>query len=239
MVKNKIIIANMKMNLTLTEIKKYIEKMKDYHKDFIICPSYLYASYFIDAGYNVGVQNISEYGLGPYTGEISINQIISMNMKYVIIGHSERRELFSETDEMISHKLRKTISNKVSAILCVGETIDDKNNNQVKAKIRSQLLSALDNIDTNFADNLIIAYEPVWSIGTGNLPTIQEITDIIDYIKQLINAEYGFIPKVLYGGSTNDKNIEQLNTINNIDGFLIGGSCLIPEKFVKIIETVC
>ncbi len=238
MEKRKIIIGNMKMNLTLNEIRKYIDKTVNHNKEFIICPSSLYAPYFVDAGFNVGIQNISEHGLGSYTGEISVNQILSMGIQYVIIGHSERRELFNETDEIINHKLRKTISNNLTAILCVGETLNDKIQRLTQTKIRTQLLSALKDIDSNYVHNIIIAYEPVWAIGTGNLPTKQEIMDMVDYIKQLINTKYGFIPKVLYGGSTNEKNIEEINTIKGVDGFLIGGSCLIPEKFVKIIETV-
>ena len=238
MVKKKIIIGNTKMNLTLDEIKNYIRKMENYNKDFIICPSSLYAAYFLDAGFNVGIQNVSEYGLGPYTGEISVNQVLSMNIQYVILGHSERRELFGETDHIINRKLRKIVSNNLKAILCVGETIDEKHHQLAHSKISEQILSALKDIDTNYINNIIIAYEPVWSIGTGEIPTKQEIIDMVAYIKQLINAKYGFIPKVLYGGSTNEKNIEDLNTINSVDGFLIGGSCLIPEKFVKIIETI-
>lgn len=238
MVKKKIIIGNMKMNLTLDEIKDYIEKMKNYTKEFIICLSSLYAPYFVDANFNVGIQNVSEHGLGSYTGEISVNQVVSMNIQYVLLGHSERRCLFGETNDMINKKLRKIISNNLNAILCVGETIDEKHNQLAQAKITNQILSALEDIDTDYIDNIIIAYEPVWSIGTGEIPTKQEIIDMVTYIKQLINTKYGFIPKVLYGGSTNEKNIADLNTIDCVDGFLIGGSCLIPEKFVKIIETI-
>ena len=233
----KILIGNMKMNLTLPEVKEYIEKMKSYN-NYVVCPSSIYIPYFIEEGIEVGVQNISEYGQGAYTGEISVTQANSMNIKYSLIGHSERRNKFNETDEIINNKLRKAVSNNIISILCIGETLEEKENNLTKDIIKKQLINDLNEVDKFYFNNIIIAYEPVWAIGTGVVPSIEDIEEIINFIKEYINTNYGFIPKVLYGGSINENNIYNLNKINNLDGFLVGGACLVPEKFIKIIETI-
>ena len=225
------------MNLTLPEIKEYIYEMKNYN-NYIICPSSLYIPYFIEKGIEVGIQNISEYGQGAYTGEISVTQASSMNIKYSLIGHSERRIKYNETDEIVNNKLRKAVSNNIISILCIGETLEEKNNNLTKDIIKKQLISALKEVDNYYFNNIIVAYEPVWAIGTGIVPSIEDIDEIIIFIKEFINTNYCFNPKVLYGGSINENNINNLNKINSLDGFLVGGACLVPEQFKKIIETI-
>lgn len=234
---SKLLIGNMKMNLTYPEIMEYIEQMKNYN-NFIICPSSLYIPYFIENGFEVGVQNISEYGQGAYTGEISVTQANSMNIKYSLIGHSERRIKFNENDKIINNKLRKTVSNNLNAILCIGETFEEKEQLLTKEVLKKQIINDLDEVDEFYLKNIIIAYEPVWAIGTGKVPSLEDIKEIIEYIKEVVNKTYGFNPKVLYGGSINENNINDLKTIDIVDGFLVGGACLVPEKFIKIIETI-
>lgn len=231
----KLVVGNMKMNLTLYEVENYITEMNDY-KDCVICPSSVFCSFFEQKGYTVGLQNISEYDNGAYTGEISTAQANSLNIKYAIVGHSERREYFKETDEAINKKVVKALNDNLKVILCVGETLSEREENKTKDKIKNQLLKDLKDIDKN-SQNLIVAYEPIWAIGTGKIPTNEQIIDVVSFIKSTLNEEFNLNPKVLYGGSTNEKNITELNTINLIDGFLVGGACLIPEKFKKIIET--
>lgn len=233
----KIIIGNMKMNLTLNLVNDYITKMKKYD-NVIICPSSIYIPYFIEAGYKVGIQDISEYGNGAHTGEISISQAQSIGIEYVIVGHSERRINFHETDDVVREKLKKVVSNNMCAILCVGETLSEKNTNVEKDKIKYQLSLDLHNIEKEYYKNIIIGYEPIWAIGTGKIPKYEEIEDMINFIKETISSEFGFVPPVLYGGSVDDKNIEQLKEIKNIDGFLVGGICLFPNKFINLIEAV-
>jgi len=237
MEKSKLLIGNMKMNLTYPEVIEYIEQMKNY-KNYIICPSSLYIPYFIENGFKVGVQNISEYGQGAYTGEISVTQANSMNIKYSLIGHSERRIKFNENDSVINNKLRKTVSNNLNAILCIGETFEEKKQLLTKDVLKKQIINDLNEVDEFYLKNIIIAYEPVWAIGTGKVPSLEDIKEIIKYIKEVVNETYGFIPKVLYGGSINENNINDLNTIDIVDGFLVGGACLVPDKFIKIIETI-
>ena len=234
---SKILIGNMKMNLTYPEIMEYIEQMKKYN-NFIICPSSLYIPYFIENGFTVGMQNISQYGQGAYTGEISVTQANSLNIKYSLVGHSERRIKFDETDEVINNKLRKAVSNDIIAVLCIGETIEEKEQLLTKEVLKKQIINDLNEVDEFYLKNIIIAYEPVWAIGTGKVPSIEEIKEIIEYIKKFVNEKFGFIPKVLYGGSINEKNIYDLKTIDIVDGFLVGGACLVPEKFIRIIETI-
>lgn len=234
---NKIIVCNMKMNLTFDSIEKYIEIMKQ-NKNFIICPSSLYIPYFIDSGFDVGIQNISEYGLGTYTGEISVNQATSMGVKYAIIGHSDRRDYFHESDDVVNRKLRKSVSNNLISILCIGESLEEKMLGKTREKVKKQLLDDLEGVDSYYYKNVMIAYEPVWAIGTGKIPSKEEISDVVSYIKRTVNNNFGFIPPVIYGGSINDDNIDDLNTIDVVDGFLVGSACLKPEKLKKIIETV-
>ncbi len=234
---NKLVVGNMKMNLTVDEINDYIYKLEQ-HKNFIICPSSIYIPYFIKEGFNVGLQNISEYGMGAYTGEISVNQATSMGVKYTLVGHSERREYFKEDDDVINRKLRKSVSNNLISILCIGETLEEKEAGKTLETIKRQLEEDLRDIDSEYYENIIIAYEPIWAIGTGKVPTNEEIDATVTFIKETIKSAFNFEPKVLYGGSTNDKNIVELNKINVVDGFLVGGACLIPDKIIKIIETV-
>ncbi len=234
MANKKLIVGNMKMNLTLDEVKSYIEDMVD-DKDCVICPSYLYLPYFIEAGYTVGTQSIAKYEDGAYTGEISAHQAKSLGVTYTIIGHSERREYLNEDDSIVRAKINLALSNQLKVILCVGETLEERETSKTKDKIKHQLLEDLDGV-TFTNENLIIAYEPIWAIGTGKVPTNEEIDDVVTYIKDIVKDNYQVEPMVLYGGSTNDKNIEQLSTISSVDGFLVGGACLVPEKFIKIIR---
>lgn len=237
MEKNKIIIGNMKMNLTYDMIKDYIDKLKGYN-NFIICPSSLYLPYFIDNNFNVGIQNISEHGMGAYTGEISVIQAKSIGVKYAIIGHSDRRDKYNESDEIINKKMRKAVSNDLISILCVGETLSERISGNAQEKIKKQLVDDLRDIDCEYYKNILVAYEPIWSIGTGKIPSNEEIEEMIMFIKRVISHKFNFTPLVLYGGSTNEENIGQLKLINNVDGFLIGGASLIPDKIIKVIETV-
>ena len=234
---NKLVVGNMKMNLSYDEVEEYIDRMQGY-QDCIICPSYIYVPYFIDSGFTTGVQDVASYDNGAYTGEVSAKQLASLGVKYTIIGHSERRELFNDTDALIKEKIIKALTNNLKVILCVGETLTERENNQAKKKIADQLLTDLKDIDNINDDNLIIAYEPIWAIGTGKVPSNDDIDEIISYIKELTNKEYHINPKVLYGGSTNDANIKELAQIKSVDGFLVGGACLVPDKFIKIIEAV-
>lgn len=227
------IFANMKMNLTLDEIKNYINDTSSFKKDFVVIPTSIYIPYFIDNNYIVGIQDISKYDNGAYTSNVSAKQVKSMGIDYTLIGHSERRNVFNETLEDVNLKVKKGLENNLKIVLCIGEKLEQKDN--YKEILEEQILTAFEGVDK--IDNIIIAYEPVWSIGTGLTPTNEEIETITNYIKSVVNKKYNKDIDVLYGGSVNEKNIESLNTINNVSGFLVGGASLNKDKIYKIIES--
>lgn len=225
----KIVAANLKMNLNYEEIKNYVEKIDNIdNKNIIFIPTNIYVPYFLNKGYSVGVQNCHYLDKGAYTGEVSPSQIKSMGVDYVLIGHSERRSYFKEDNELLNKKIKEALKNNLKVIYCVGETKEEKDLGKTKDVIKESLINGLKDID----EEVIIAYEPVWAIGTNVIPTMDEIKETVDYIKSIYNY------KTLYGGSINDKNIEELNNISNVDGYLVGGSSLDIEKLNKIIEVV-
>lgn len=226
----KLVIGNMKMNLTLEEIKNYVGKI-NYNDSVVICPTSLYVPYFKNC--HVGVQNTYYKEKGAYTGEISPMQCASMGIEYTILGHSERRAYFNETDDIINLKIMEALSNNLKVILCVGE----KDGEDVEQVLESELSGSLANLVD--LSNIIIAYEPIWAIGTGKIPTNEQIMKTTQYIKNLIKEYYETDIKVLYGGSVNKDNIESLNTITNVDGFLVGGASTKVDEFNRIIEVTC
>lgn len=236
---NKIIIANMKMYMNIGDIKNYLIKVdKKITDNVVLCPSNIYIPYFLEKKYKVGIQNVYFEDNGAYTGEISINQIKMMNINYVIIGHSERREYFNETDYDINKKLLKALDNDLNVILCIGESLKEKNNLETNDILRQQLEICLNNVYSNYQDHIIVAYEPRWSIGTGLVPSNEEIANTILYIKDFVKEHYKMDVKVVYGGSVNELNVNTLNKINSVDGFMIGGACTNPDKMLKIIRIV-
>lgn len=238
----KIVVANLKMNLNLEQIKLYINEIDGLINSnrVIICPSYIYIPYFLNKNYLVGTQNIASTEDGAYTGEVSASQVSSMNIPYTIVGHSERRSIFNETSVEVNKKVKLALSNNLKVILCIGETKEEKDNGLTNSVLSLQLKESLLEIDANLLENVIIAYEPVWSIGTGNIPTNEDIIEITNYIKSTVNNIYNNLVNipVLYGGSVNEKNIFQLNEINEIDGVLVGGASLSSSKLNIIKEVV-
>ena len=227
---NKLIIGNMKMNLTKTEIDSYIEKISNIKNvNVVICPTSIYIPYFINKGFKIGIQNVFYFDKGSYTGEVSAYQASSLGVEYALVGHSERRTNFNETNDINSLKLKQIIDNDLKAILCIGE----KKEEPLEETLYNQI-SILKDISK--LDNVIIAYEPVWAIGTNVIPTNEEIIKATNYIKKLVKEKFDFDIKVLYGGSVNKNNIDALSNIKEIDGFLIGGASLNVEEFINIIE---
>ncbi|WP_196228288.1 triose-phosphate isomerase [Candidatus Pelagibacter ubique] len=179
----------------------------------------------------VGAQNCHESeNYGAYTGHVNSKMLKNVGAKYVILGHSENRQS-GETDKLINLKIKSAIKSNLNVIFCIGETLSQKRKKITKKVLAKQIDNGLKSIkDTS---KIIIAYEPVWSIGTGLIPKSNDLLDSILYIKSKFNKK---TPKVLYGGSVNDKNIAQLKDINIIDGFLIGGASQSSKKFIDIIK---
>jgi triosephosphate isomerase (TIM) len=230
---NKMIFLNHKMNLNAKEIKDYLNSFP-YHNNVVICPSTIYIPYFLRKDSKIGIQNIAADNSGSFTGEVSAMQAKSLGVSYAIIGHSERRANYLETDDIVNQKVLKALENHINVVLCIGE---EKRKAGFEKIIKNQIKKALINV-SNF-EHIYIAYEPVWAIGTGLTPTNEQIKKTVSLIKETVKKEFEFVNiKVLYGGSVNDNNIEALNQIDNLDGYLIGGASLDIEKVKKIIKVV-
>ena len=237
----KVVVANMKMNMTAAEINSFLEvtKEKINTKNVIICPSYLYIPYFVRKRFSAGVQDVHFEEEGAFTGSVSPKQVNSMGVKYTIVGHSERRQIFKDTDSVVNKKVISALNNELNAIICIGETAEERALLKTDKVLKRQIVNALLNVPANQIKNIMIAYEPVWSIGTGVVPTSKEINITAIYIKGIINKLYPETNvKVLYGGSVNVKNIESINKISAISGVLVGGACLNPNSLIKIKEVV-
>lgn len=221
-----IVALNNKCNLNKDEFKSYLEELKKINTNstLILCPTFLNIG--LVEGILLGSQNVSKFDDGAYTGEISARELKSYNVKYSIIGHSERRGYQKETNEDIKGKLIKLIENDITPILCIGESKEERQNNTYKEVLKEEL-SILEDIDKD----IIIAYEPIWSIGTGIIPTNEEITEVFNLIKSICPND-----KVLYGGSANNDNIDTLKQIDLIDGYLLGGLSLKPDKVQEFLN---
>lgn len=236
---NKYIVANHKMNMSTTEIGEYLKKINEkmFVSNLIICPTSIYIPYFLNHNYDVGIQNIYYENDGPFTGEISPKQASSLGIKYAIIGHSDRRNM-GEDNLTINKKIKKTLENGMKSILCIGETFEEREMLKTDKILKHQILSGLRGVAKKDFKNILIAYEPVWAVGTNKLPNKKEISACINFIKNICKTNLEGIPFILYGGSVNEKNIKQLNEIDNLDGFLIGNSSCDVDKLTKIIEII-
>lgn len=235
---NKIIVANMKMYMNIDDVKEYLNNFEDkLLNNVIMCPSNIYIPYFLEKNMIVGIQNVYYEDNGAYTGEVSVEQIKNIGVKYVIVGHSERRQWFSESDYDINKKLVKVLDNGLNVILCIGETLEERNSLKTLDVLREQLEIDLNNISNKSVDSIIVAYEPRWAIGTGIVPSNNDIEEVIDYIKSYMLDKYKNNIKVLYGGSVSDSNINILNKISNVDGFMIGSACTKSNKMLSILNS--
>lgn len=234
----KLVVGNQKSYLTKDAVIDFIEKTNCVDCcNTIICPSFPFIDLFIEkSNYIVGAQNVSNKGLGASTGEISAEQLSGLNVQYCIVGHSERRQNQNEDSSLLLEKINKLLESDIRPILCIGEKLDEKQNNITKDVVGKQLMDIYSNLTIEQLSKIIIAYEPVWAIGSGLTPTNLEIEDTINYIKDLIKDKYDFDTLVLYGGSVSKKNIDELNTIDSVDGYLIGGSSTKCDEFLYIMS---
>lgn len=234
--KSFLVVANLKMNLSSKQLIPYLNKVNSYSKNnLVICPTSIYIPYFLKHSYKVGIQNVFYENEGSYTGEISPFQASSLGIEYAIVGHSNRRILFHETDLEIHKKIVKCLENKLKVVVCIGETLEEKNRMKTSSVLKKQIMMDLRGIQD--LSNVYIAYEPVWAIGSKQVPSNQDIKDTVNYIKELVAElnQYENI-KVLYGGSIDEENIELITKISNIDGILIGNSALNAEQLLTIMR---
>jgi len=246
--RKKVIAGNWKMNKLPNEAMEFIETLaplvKDTKNEVILCVPYtdLFYSLLTVQGTNIkiGAQNMHYEESGAYTGEISAEMLKSINVEYVIIGHSERRQYYNETDEAISLKLKKAFEVGLKPILCVGETLEERESNKTEMVIGDQVKKALVKLEKQEVENLIIAYEPIWAIGTGKTATAEDANNTIKFVRNEILNKFGaeVAEKIIiqYGGSVKSSNAKELFEMSDIDGALVGGASLNAEEFAKIVE---
>ena len=246
-----IIAANWKMNCLKKEANTLINELIKSDNLFkkskvIIFPSYSLLTHvhskIHSSNIKLGAQDCSFFDHGAFTGQVSVEMIIDAGCEYVILGHSERRIICKETSEEVSKKLLKSFSSGLNTIICVGENLRDRENETYLSVLKNQIKMSLSNFykfNSNFSNNkLIIAYEPIWAIGTGKVATEENINEVHGFIKNFIKDYFKTkidIP-VIYGGSVNEDNSKDIFKIDNVDGVLVGGASLKSRSFLKIIE---
>lgn len=236
----KYVIGNQKTYLSYEDAVKFskISNKSTENVKVIVCPSMPYLSLFINNNNEIGSQDVAYQDIKATTGEVTISQLKSMNISYSIVGHSERREYQQESNKLISKKVKLLLDNDMIPILCVGETKEEREAKKDKEVILKELIEVANDQDITKLSKIIIAYEPIWSIGTGLIPTKEEINDTITYIKKVMKDNYQVNVNVLYGGSVNAKNVEELNSIDVVDGYLIGGASTKEEEWNFIVNSV-
>ena len=233
----KTLMLNQKSGLLYGDIETYVTNLKIYQKNFTVFPSSIYIKPFVESGYNTGIQNIAEKNIGNQTGEITAQQASSIGVKTVIIGHSERRLNQKETADVLVNKFNEALENEMNIVYCIGESLVEYKNKETNSVLFKELNDVLLKVDKSSLKDLYIAYEPIWAIGSGMTPTSLEISNIVAYIKDYL-SDNNINAKVLYGGSVNDKNIEELCKIDNLDGFLVGGASNDYNKVIKMCEII-
>ena len=247
--RKKIVAGNWKMNKTPAEAAMFCVQMREQvaskDVDVVFCVPFVDLAQAVenlkDSGIAVGAQNMHFEDNGAYTGEISAPMLKEMGVEYVVLGHSERREYFGETNEMVNQKVKKALASGLTPILCCGETLDQREADITLEWVRMQLKCGLLNISVEDAKKVVIAYEPIWAIGTGKTATSQQAQDVCHAIRELLEELYGKETaqemRIQYGGSVNGKNAQELFAMEDIDGGLVGGASL-KEEFTQIVHYI-
>ena len=246
--RKKVIAGNWKMNMIPNEAIEYIEKLsklvKDTNNEVVLCVPYVDLFYALLTAQNtnikIGAQNMHFEEKGAYTGEVSGPMLKSIGVEYVIIGHSERRQYFAETDETVNKKVKAAHKYGLKPIVCVGETLEQKEAGETTNVITTQTRLALEGLSKEQVEGTIIAYEPIWAIGTGKTATSEDANNSIKEIRKEIAKNYGqeVADRVIiqYGGSVKSGNAKELFTTSDIDGGLVGGASLKADEFAKIVN---
>ena len=247
----KIIIAgNWKMNNDLTQTEKLIVDLKNLLQnekpncDIIVCPPYTSLSeaskLLKGSQIKLGAQNMHFEENGAFTGEVSASMLKSVGCEYVILGHSERRHIFGESNEMINKKIKKALSAGLKPIFCVGELLEERERGTTNDVVKKQILKGLAEISADEMKNIIVAYEPVWAIGTGKTASPAQAQEVHEFIRDLVEITYSLEVAndlvIQYGGSVKPDNAKELISQKDIDGALVGGACLKADSFMGIIK---
>lgn len=245
-----LIAGNWKMNAEPSQAAKLAEEMvanwsgKSFSSEALICPPFIsipaVAGAFDGSDFKTGAQNVHTKDNGAYTGEISTSMLKDAGCEYVIVGHSERREYNGEDNDIVAAKAKKVINDGLKAIVCVGEVLEERKENRHKDVVKGQVEAAVKALDIADADSLVIAYEPVWAIGTGETASPEQAQEMHEFIRGLIANEWDQATadtiRILYGGSMKPANAEELLSQPDVDGGLIGGASLKADSFNEIIS---
>ncbi len=241
-----IIAGNWKMNKTVSESVDFAKSLLDItneNVEALICvpfTSLTEVKKVVDGTeLKIGAQNMHWEESGAYTGEVSAEMLKDIGVDYVIIGHSERREYYGETDETVNKKVKKAFETGISPIMCCGETLEEREEGKAESKIKSQIEKGIEGLSSEQIENLVVAYEPIWAIGTGKTATSEQANDIIKHIREVVREEYGDSAdkmRIQYGGSVKPDNIKELMDQSDIDGALVGGASLKKDDFSALIN---
>jgi len=248
--RKKVIAGNWKMNMDLHQSQKLVSEIinglgTDNKTDVIICPPFTslneVSSLVKDTQVKLGAQNMHFEESGAYTGEISADMLKSVGCEYVILGHSERRVIFKEPDELINKKIKTALAKELKPIFCVGELLEQRESGETMKVISAQVEKGLEGITAEQMRNIIIAYEPVWAIGTGKTATPQQVQEVHSFIRELVANNFSATVAdnliIQYGGSVKPDNSGELLSQKDIDGALVGGACLKADSFLGIIAS--
>jgi triosephosphate isomerase (TIM) len=243
------IAGNWKMHMTIAEAEAFIGSLLPRagaveDVEVVICPPYLALAAMVDSARGSAVQvyaqNMHEADSGAFTGEVSAPMLTEIDVGGVILGHSERRQFFGETDRALQGKVPKALEAGLTPILCVGETEEERERGDTERKLRHQVKEALDKVPVGRLADVVVAYEPIWAIGTGKVATPEQAQEAVAFVRALV-ADFdkgaGEAVRVLYGGSLKPDNAPELLALPDVDGALVGGASLDPGSFAQIVET--
>lgn len=246
-----IIAANWKMNKTLEEAKSFMKEIKtmvpaERDVDSVVCSPALFLHALVQGAegsvVKIGAQNMYYEENGAFTGEISPYALKDLGVAYVIIGHSERRQLFGETDELVHEKVQAAFEYGLTPIVCVGETLEQREANETEQVVREQVEKGLAGLSEEQAKQAVIAYEPIWAIGTGKSSSAEDANEVCAYIRSVLRDQFSDevaeAVRIQYGGSVKPHNIEGFLKQTDIDGALVGGASLEAESFLQLLEAV-
>lgn len=243
-----IIAGNWKMNKTRDEALQFIYAVKDSvvsknEVESVICAPFPYLRCLVKrqgSELRIGAQNMHFEQSGAFTGEVSPNMLQGIGVTYVVLGHSERREMFNETDETLNKKVHASFEHHLIPIICVGESLENRENGTTNEVVDIQTIAALKGLTPEQVKQVVIAYEPIWAIGTGRTATAEQANETIGYIRSVVERVYGKEVadeiRIQYGGSVNPSNIKELMAQEHIDGALVGGASLDPESFLALVN---
>ena len=246
-----LIAGNWKMNKTIAEAEEFIQALLPRVSsvqgvDVAVCPPFTALQAMVDSArgsrVEVYAQNMHHADSGAFTGEVAPPMLVELGVHGVILGHSERRQLFGETDRALQLKVPAALAAGLKPILCVGETEDEREAGDTERKLRHQVQEGLARVDISQLGDVVIAYEPIWAIGTGRVATPDQAQDAIAFIRALVadrSREQAELTRVLYGGSVKDDNCPELIALPDVDGALVGGASLDAESFAAIVNAAC